>query len=183
MRIHQGLLEFLIGEFNLVSLEFVDGGSSWRFRLLRSRSLCRRIAVPKPKRKAGRPRLKIAAAGADDRLARLAAAIAEVRAGHRPSPRTAKLLAAGAPKMAQKLIEEAAETGIEAVRGDPAAVVKESVDLLYNLVILWSEIGVDPGMVWAEMDHREAVLGMAEKLPKTQDAILDPAAEPLNGTR
>jgi len=92
-------------------------------------------------------------------------------------------LAAGAPKMAQKLIEEAAETGIEAVRGDPAAVVKESVDLLYNLVILWSEIGVDPGMVWAEMDHREAVLGMAEKLPKTQDAILDPAAEPLNGTR
>ena len=41
------------------------------------------------------------------------------------------------------------------------------MDLLYNLAILWSEVGVDPGMVWAEMDHREAVLGMAEKLPKS----------------
>jgi len=111
--------------------------------------------------------MRSAPAGVDDRLARLAVAIAEVRVGQRSSPRTTKLLAAGAPKMAQKLIEEAAEAGIEAVRGDPEAVVKESVDLLYNLVILWSEIGVDPGMVWAEMDRREAALGMAEKLPKT----------------
>jgi phosphoribosyl-ATP pyrophosphohydrolase len=131
--------------------------------------------VPKPKHKSGRQHLRLAPAGVDDRLARLAAAIAEVRAGLRPSPRTAKLLAAGAPKMAQKLIEEAAETGIEAVRGDRSAVVKESVDLLYNLVILWSEAGVDPGMVWAEMDRREMVLGMAEKLPKSADAALDPA--------
>lgn len=141
----------------------------------------RKIAVRKPKRKTTHTRLKIAPAGIDDRLARLAAAIAEVRTGRRPSPRTAKLLAAGVSKMAQKLIEEAAETGIEAVRGDPGAVVKESVDLLYNLVILWSEIGVDPGMVWAEMDHREAVLGMAEKLPKTLDVVLGPKADPPIG--
>ena len=101
-------------------------------------------------------------------MARLAASIAQVRAGHRSSPRTAKLLAAGVPKMAQKLIEEASEVGIDAVRGDNGGVVRESVDLLYNLVILWSEIGVDPGMVWAEMDRRETRLGMAEKLPKGQ---------------
>jgi len=106
--------------------------------------------VPKDKRKTSRQRLKSVPAGADDRLARLATAIAEVRAGLRTSPRTAKLLAAGAPKMAQKPIEEAAETGIEAVGGDPAAVVKESVDVLYNLAILWSEVGGDPGMDWAE---------------------------------
>lgn len=122
--------------------------------------------MAKPKRKGSRRRLKSVPAGVDDRLARLAAAIADVRAGRRPSPRTAKLLAAGAPKMVQKLIEEAAEAGIEAMRGDADAVVKESVDLLYNLAILWSEVGVDPGMVWAEMDRREAMLGMAEKLPK-----------------
>jgi phosphoribosyl-ATP pyrophosphohydrolase len=131
--------------------------------------------VPKDKSKTPRRRLKSAPAGVDDRLARLASAIAEVRAGRRLSPRTAKLLAAGAPKMSQKLIEEAAETAIEAMRGDPAAVVKESVDLLYNLAILWSEVGVDPGMVWAEMDHREAVLGMAEKLPKASETLVKPA--------
>ncbi len=122
--------------------------------------------------------MKSAPAGIDDRLARLAAAIAEVRTGQRLSPRTTKLLAAGAPKMAQKLIEEAAEAGIEAVRGDADAVVKESVDLLYNLVILWSEIGVDPGMVWAEMDRREAALGMAEKLPKGREM---PGSDPSQG--
>lgn len=81
--------------------------------------------------------------------------------------------------MAQKLIEEAAEAGIEAVRGDQGAVVKESVDLLYNLVMLWSAIGVDPGMVWAEMDSREATLGMAEKLPKPKDAAEPPAHPPV----
>jgi len=120
--------------------------------------------LAKPKRKTAR--LPRAPAGSDDRLARLAAAVEEVRAGRRVSPRTAKLLAAGVPKMAQKLVEEAAETAIEAVQRRPAAVVRESVDLLYNLVMLWSEVGVDPGMIWAEMDKREATLGMAEKLPK-----------------
>ena len=134
--------------------------------------------MAKVKRGAARSRLRSAPAGADDRLARLASAILEVRNGRRSSPRTAKLLAAGVPKMAQKVIKEAAEAGIEAVRGDAAAVVKESVDLLYNLVILWSEVGVDPGMVWAEMDHREQALGMAEKLPKTGSAESHPSSEP-----
>ncbi|WP_091735476.1 phosphoribosyl-ATP diphosphatase [Phenylobacterium immobile] len=104
---------------------------------------------------------------ADDRLGRLALAVAEVRAGERASPRTTKLLVAGVPKMAQKLVEEAAEVAIDAVRGDEAAVVKESVDLLYNLVILWTEVGVDPARVWGEMDRRERMMGMAEKLPKS----------------
>lgn len=105
-------------------------------------------------------------ANSQDRLARLAAAIAEVRTGARLSPRTAKLLAADIGKMSKKVVEEAAEVAIDAVRGDRAAVVNESVDLLYNLSIVWSQMGIDPGDVWAEMDRREAALGMAEKLPK-----------------
>jgi hypothetical protein len=43
--------------------------------------------------------------------------------------------------MAQKLAEEATEVVIEAVRGERSAVVNESVDLLYDLVVLWSELG------------------------------------------
>ena len=107
-------------------------------------------------------------ANGQDRLARLATAIAEVRSGGRLSPRTAKLLSADIAKMAKKVVEEAAETAIDAVRGDRIAVVNESVDLLYNLSIVWSEMGIDPDEVWAEMDRRERVLGMVEKLPKSK---------------
>ena len=68
--------------------------------------------------------------------------------------------------MAQKLAEEATEVVIEAVRGERSAVINESVDLIYNLVVLWSELGITASEVWAEMDRRQALLGMAEKLPK-----------------
>jgi len=119
-----------------------------------------------------RPRIKseVDSVGQDevreDRLERLAAAVTEVRAGARLSPRTIKLLKSGRAKMAQKVIEEAAELGIEAVRGSRKQLVSESVDLLYNLVVLWSDAGIAPAEIWAEMDRRETLLGMAEKLPK-----------------
>jgi phosphoribosyl-ATP pyrophosphohydrolase len=68
--------------------------------------------------------------------------------------------------MAQKLAEEATEVVIEAVRGERSAVIYESVDLLYNLVVLWSELGITSPEIWGEMDRRQALFGMAEKLPK-----------------
>jgi phosphoribosyl-ATP pyrophosphohydrolase len=46
------------------------------------------------------------------------------------------------------------------------AVVRESADLLYNLVVLWVAIGVHPEDVWEEMKRREKLLGIAEKVPK-----------------
>jgi phosphoribosyl-ATP pyrophosphohydrolase len=67
--------------------------------------------------------------------------------------------------MAQKLAEEATETVIEAVRGERSAVVRQSVDLIYNLIALWSELGITVAETWAEMDRRRALL-MSEKLPK-----------------
>ncbi len=104
-----------------------------------------------------------------DRLQRLADAIAEVRTGARNSPRTLKLLASGPAKMAQKVVEEAAEVAIEGAIGNREAVICESVDLLYNLSLLWSAFAIRPEAVWTEMDRREALLGMAEKLPKIAD--------------
>jgi phosphoribosyl-ATP pyrophosphohydrolase len=106
------------------------------------------------------------AAGLEGRLERLATAIAEVRASQRLSPRTIKLLKSGRAKMAQKVIEEAAEAGIEAVRGNRAGLIGESVDLLYNLLVLWSDANISSSEIAAEMDRREQLLGMAEKLPK-----------------
>ena len=105
----------------------------------------------------------------ENRLERLWTAVQEVRDGRRDSPRTARLLAGGPPKLAQKVVEEAGEVAIEAVTGRRDALINESVDLLYNLVALWNGLGVGLPAIWAEMDRREATLGMAEKLPKTED--------------
>jgi phosphoribosyl-ATP pyrophosphohydrolase len=102
-------------------------------------------------------------------ITELETAIAEVRGSRKPSPRTARLISSGLPRMAQKVAEEATEVVIEAVRGRRTAVVMESVDLIYNLAVLWSELGIAASEVWAEMDRRQALLGMAEKLPKDDD--------------
>ena len=70
--------------------------------------------------------------------------------------------------MAKKLAEEAFEVGLEAVQGDRRRTILESADLIYNLVVLWSEMGIAPEDVWREMDRREQLYGIAEKLPKSR---------------
>jgi phosphoribosyl-ATP pyrophosphohydrolase len=80
--------------------------------------------------------------------------------------RTAKLLRSGRAKMAKKLAEEAVEVVIDAMNGEREAVVRESADLLYTLVVLWAEAGVRPQDVWSEMARRERITGIAEKLPR-----------------
>ena len=93
----------------------------------------------------------------------LAATVAARRGADPASSYTARLLAAGPAKAAQKLGEEAVEAVIEAVRGDPAGLAAESADLLYHLTVLWAAAGVDPATVWAELERREGVSGIAEK--------------------
>jgi phosphoribosyl-ATP pyrophosphohydrolase len=82
------------------------------------------------------------------------------------NPRTARLLAASRRKIAQKLMEEAGEVAIEAVRHRHGAVIRESADLVYQLVVLWRACGVAPEEVWGEMRYRANRFGIAEKLPK-----------------
>ena len=101
-----------------------------------------------------------------DSLARLFDAVTAAKKADPDTSRTAKLLRAGRAKMAKKLAEEAVEVVIDAMHGDREAVVRESADLLYNLVVLWVAAGVHPEHVWDEMKHRERLMGIAEKLPK-----------------
>jgi phosphoribosyl-ATP pyrophosphohydrolase len=82
------------------------------------------------------------------------------------NPRTFRLLHSGNRKIAQKLIEEAGEVAIEAVRHRTKSTIRESADLLYHLVVLWHRAGVKPGDVWLEMQSRAERFGLAEKLPK-----------------
>jgi phosphoribosyl-ATP pyrophosphohydrolase len=81
---------------------------------------------------------------------------------------TAKLLAAGTPKAAQKLGEEAVETVVAALAQDEKALVAESADLLYHLLVLWAARGLDPALVWAELARREGISGLAEKASRKE---------------
>jgi phosphoribosyl-ATP pyrophosphohydrolase len=101
-----------------------------------------------------------------DSINRLYQAVLACRHDDPSTSRTARLLRAGRSKMAKKLAEEAVEVVIDAMHGDRFAVTKESADLLYNLVVLWVAAGIRPEDVWKEMDRRERLLGIAEKVPK-----------------
>ncbi len=103
-----------------------------------------------------------------DSLDRLYAAVVAARDLDPAVSRTARLLRSGQAKMSKKLAEEAIEVVIDAMNGQADAVVRESADLIYNLAVLWVACGVKPRDVWAEMDRREKMLGIAEKLPKTE---------------
>src|SRR5579871_1449338 len=101
-----------------------------------------------------------------DSVARLYQATVACRHDDPSTSRTARLLRSGRSKMAKKLAEEAVEVVIDAMHGDRDAVIKESADLIYNLVVLWVASGIRPDDVWKEMDRRERLLGIAEKVPK-----------------
>ena len=122
-----------------------------------------------------------------DSLDRLYQAVLAARDLDPEVSRTARLLRQGPAKMAKKLAEEAIEVAIDAVNAKPDAVIQESADLFYNLAVLWAGAGVRPEDVWQEMDRRERMLGIAEKLPKSSDkvAALRPARRvvPLDGVR
>lgn len=70
---------------------------------------------------------------------------------------TARLLAKGLPRIAQKVGEEGVETVIAALTGSPddrRELVAESADLLYHLLVLWTAADVDPGDIAAELTDR-----------------------------
>ena len=111
-----------------------------------------------------------------DSVDRLYDAVLAARTADPATSRTARLLRAGRTKMAKKLAEEAVEVVIDAMHGNKDAVIKESADLVYNLVVLWTEAGVNPKEVWAEMERRERLFGIAEKLPKLPKRQLEGSA-------
>ncbi|MBV8090844.1 MAG: phosphoribosyl-ATP diphosphatase [Alphaproteobacteria bacterium] len=96
-------------------------------------------------------------------LDRLWLTIQSRRGADPQSSYTARLFARGRAKIAQKLGEEAVETVIEGVGDNAAALVGESADLLYHLLVLWAAAGVSPADVAAELVRRENSSGIAEK--------------------
>jgi len=75
----------------------------------------------------------------------------------------AKLYEGGAEKISRKVMEEALETVLEAVKGDSEKLAAESADLLFHLMVLWAQQGVKPAEVFAILEERLGTSGHAEK--------------------
>ena len=76
---------------------------------------------------------------------------------------SARLLSRGRLKVAQKFGEEAVECLIEAVAGNGDKLISESADMLYHLIVMWVDAGLQPDMIWTELQRRQGVSGIAEK--------------------
>ncbi len=98
--------------------------------------------------------------------------IARVVEGADLGRKTRKLLDAGLLKMAKKVGEEGVEIAVAAMKNNSAqaAVIEESADLFFNLLVLWAHLGITPAQVETELTRRRALFGIAEK-PGSSEAV------------
>jgi phosphoribosyl-ATP pyrophosphohydrolase len=99
-------------------------------------------------------------------LERLAATIVARKGADPETSWTAKLLARGPEKCAEKFGEEAVEAIIEAVKGDRDRLTAEAADVLYHLLVMLASRDVPLADVLAELDRREGTSGIAEKVSR-----------------
>lgn len=98
-----------------------------------------------------------------DAISRLAATIEARKTASPDTSWTAKLLAAGPEKAAEKFGEEAVEAVIEAVRGDRARLTAEAADVVFHLLVMLAARDVSLEDVLDELERREGVSGLEEK--------------------
>lgn len=96
-------------------------------------------------------------------LQSLAATIQSRKGADPDSSWTAKLLAKGPEKCAEKFGEEAIEAIIEAVKGDRTKLVSEAADVLFHLLVMLAARDVTLAEVEAELARRAGTSGIAEK--------------------
>ena len=100
-------------------------------------------------------------------LDRLAATVQARKGADPESSWTAKLLAKGPEKCAEKFGEEAVEAIIEAVKGDRDKLTAEAADVLYHLLVMLAARDVTLDQVLAELERREGISGLAEKAARS----------------
>ncbi|MBO0711137.1 MAG: phosphoribosyl-ATP diphosphatase [Acetobacteraceae bacterium] len=101
-------------------------------------------------------------------LDRIFAVVTERREADPAISHSARLLARGRTKIAQKFGEEAVECLIEAVAGNRDALIAESADVLYHLIVVWVDAGIGIEEIWAELRRREGISGVAEKASRAR---------------
>ncbi|MDG4647720.1 phosphoribosyl-ATP diphosphatase [Roseibacterium sp. SDUM158017] len=96
-------------------------------------------------------------------LDRLAATILTRRGADPGTSWTAKLLAKGPEKCAEKFGEEAIEAIVEAVKGDREKLTAEAADVLYHFLVMLAARDLSLADVLGELERREGVSGLDEK--------------------
>lgn len=96
-------------------------------------------------------------------LHRLAATVRDRKTADPDSSWTARLLAKGPEKCAEKFGEEAVEAIIEAVKGDRARLTAEAADVMFHLLVMLAARDITLEDVEAELTRREGTSGLAEK--------------------
>ena len=99
----------------------------------------------------------------DDRIEMLEQTIRKRRNADPAKSYVASLNAKGRAKMAEKVGEEAIETVIAAVQNDRGAVINESADLLFHLMVLIADLDISLEDVLVELARREGLSGLEEK--------------------
>ena len=113
---------------------------------------------PEPPLLSGAPELQ----ASPEVLNRLWTIIESRRSADPDVSHSARLLARGTARVAQKLGEEAIECLIEAMADNRIGLIGESADLLYHLLITWVHAGIRPEEVWQELEQRERVSYLTE---------------------
>ena len=103
-----------------------------------------------------------------DTLLRLEQVIAARRGASPDSSYVARLNAAGLPKIAQKLGEEATEAVIASLAGTREDLVGEAADVLFHLLMLLGAKDIALADVLAELDRREGTSGLEEKANRSE---------------
>ncbi|MEE9389041.1 MAG: phosphoribosyl-ATP diphosphatase [Paracoccaceae bacterium] len=100
-------------------------------------------------------------------LEKLAATIAARKSADPETSWTARLLAAGPEKCAEKFGEEAVEAIIEAVKGDQKSLTAEAADVLYHLLVMLAACEVPLADVLGELETRMGTSGLDEKAARS----------------
>jgi phosphoribosyl-ATP pyrophosphohydrolase len=131
------------------------------------------VARPRALSAGGSAMAPFAVEGADATILDMLWRTVEARraSGDIATSHSARLLARGTPKVAQKLGEEAVECVIEATLGNRDATVLESADLLYHLIVVWVDAGIEPAEVWTELARRQGISGIAEKAARPKALV------------
>ncbi|KWV91982.1 phosphoribosyl-ATP diphosphatase [Erythrobacter sp. YT30] len=103
-----------------------------------------------------------------DILTRLETTIAERASASPDESYVAKLNAKGVEKIAQKVGEEATETVIAALSGEPKELAGEAADLLFHLMVLLQNRGLSLEDVTSELARREGLSGLDEKASRRE---------------
>ncbi len=101
-------------------------------------------------------------------LKRLEATIAARRSAPAESSYVAKLNAKGLDSILKKIGEEATETVIAAKSGSREAIIYETADLLFHMLVMLGHQDIGMDEVLAELARREGVSGIDEKNSRDQ---------------